>query len=92
MRTNCDDLADAFVTADERELVREWPVTLASVQVGVAHASAMHLDETFPWSELVGLLHRIVVPDRDGCVGRYDDSGLLGSWDVVRHWRRDEGE
>lgn len=85
MRTNRDDLADAFVTADERELVSEWPVTLTSVQVGVAYASAMHPDETFPGSELAWLLHRIVVPDRDGCVGRYDDSGLLCSRDVVRH-------
>jgi hypothetical protein len=91
VRANCDDLADAFVAADERELVSEWPVTIAGVQVGVAYASAMHLDETFPWSELVWLFHRIVVPDGDGCVGRYDDSGLLGSWDVVRHLRRDGG-
>jgi hypothetical protein len=85
VRTNCDDLADAFMTTDERELVSEWPVTLAGVQVSVTYASAMHLDQTFPRSELVWLLHRIVIPDRDGCVGRYDDSGLLGSWDVVRH-------
>lgn len=59
----------------------EWPVALAGAQVGVAYASAMHLDEVFSWSELVWLLHRIVVFETDGCIGRHDDSGLLGSWD-----------
>jgi len=85
VRANSDDFADAFVTADKREFVRKWPVTLAGVQVGVAYASAVHLDEALSWSELLWLLHRVVAPDADGCVGRYDDSGLLCSWDIRRH-------
>lgn len=90
MRANSDDFADAFVTADKWEFVRKWPVTLASVQVGVAYASAVHLDEALSWSELLWLLHRVVAPDADGCVGRYDDSGLLYSWDIRRHSRKEE--
>jgi hypothetical protein len=64
--TNSDDLADAFVTADKRKFVSEWPVALAGVQVGVAYAGAMHLYETLSWCELLWLFHRIVIPDGDG--------------------------
>ena len=85
MRANSDDFADAFVTANKREFARKWPVALAGVQVGVAYASAVHLDEALSWSELLRLLHRMVFPDADGCVGGYDDSGLLCPWDVMRH-------
>jgi hypothetical protein len=85
---NSDNFSDAFMTADEGELVSEWPVALAGMQVSVTHASAMHLDETFSRSELVRLLYRIVVLNGDGCVGRYDDRGRLGSWDVVRHLQK----
>jgi hypothetical protein len=80
---NSDDFSNAFMTADEGELVSEWPVALAGMQVSVTHSSAMHLDETFSRSKLVRLLYRIVVLDGDGCVGRYDDCGRLGCWDVV---------
>ena len=90
MRANSDDFTDAFVTPDKREFVRKWPVTLAGVQVGVAYAGAVHLDEALSWSELLWLLHRMVAPDADGCVGRYDDSGLLCSWDIRRHSQRKE--
>ena len=88
MRANSDDFADAFVTADKREFVRKWPVAKAGVQVGVAYASAVHLDEALSWSEFLWLLHRVVIPDADGCIGRHDNSGLLCSWDVMRHWKR----
>lgn len=44
VRANGNDIANTFVTADERELVRKRPVALAGVQVGVAHAGALHLE------------------------------------------------
>jgi hypothetical protein len=89
VRANSDDFADAFVTADKRQFVRKWPVAKAGVQVGVADASAVHLEEALSWSEFLRLLHRMVVPDADGCIGGYDESGLLCSWDaMMRHWRR----
>ncbi len=85
MCADSDDFTNAFVTTDEGEFVSKWPVALAGVQVRVAYASAIHLDETLSWSELLWLLHRIVVLDADGCIGRYDDGSLLSSWDVMTH-------
>jgi hypothetical protein len=63
---NGDDVTDTFVATDEGELVSKWPVALAGVQVRVAHSGALHLDEALSWGELVWLLHRMVIPDRDG--------------------------
>ena len=83
-----DGLTNAFVTADEWQFGSKWPGSLAGMQVRVADAIALHLDETFSWSELVWLLHRIVVFEIDGCVGRHDDSSSLGSWDVMRHLQK----
>jgi hypothetical protein len=57
------DVADPFVPTDEREFGRERPVTLAGVQVRVAHASALQLDETFSRGEFLRLLDWIVVLD-----------------------------
>ncbi len=86
------DVANPFVPADERDFGRERPVTLAGMQVRVAHASAMQLDETLSRSELLGLLDRIVMPDLYGRVVRHDDGGLLGLWDLWGHYyKREKG-
>ena len=66
MRANSYDVADTLVPADEREFGRERPVTLAGMQVCVTHASAMQLDETLSWCELLRLLDWIVMPDLYG--------------------------
>jgi hypothetical protein len=88
VRANGNYVANTFVATDKGELVRKRPVSLAGVQVGVAHAGAVHLNETLSRSELFGLLHRVVILDEDGCVGGYDESGLLGFGDVDRHYGR----
>jgi hypothetical protein len=54
----------------------------------VAHAGAVHLDETLSRSELLWLLHWMVILDEDGRVGGYDESGLLSFWDANGHYRR----
>ena len=59
------------------------------MQVRVAHAGAVHLDETLSRGELLWLLHRMVTLDEDGGVGGYDESGLLGFRyaDARRHYK-----
>ena len=61
MCANGYDVPDPFVPADEWEFARKRPVTFASMQVCVTHASAIHLDETFSRGELFRLLDRVVV-------------------------------
>ena len=68
MRANGYDVADPLVSADEREFGREWPVTLAGVQVRMTHASAMQLDQTLSRCELLRLFDRIVMLDLYGRV------------------------
>lgn len=62
------DIANSFVPTNEREFGLERPVALAGVQVCVAHASAMQLDETLSWGKFLRLLYWIVVPDLYGRV------------------------
>jgi hypothetical protein len=66
VRANSDDLANTFVATDEWELARKRPVAQAGMQVGVAHAGAVHLDETLSRFELFWLFHRMVILDEDG--------------------------
>ena len=54
----------------------------------MAHAGAVHLDETLSRGELLLLLHRMVILDNDGCIRGYDESGLLGFGDACSHYRR----
>jgi hypothetical protein len=90
--TNGDNLANAFVPPNEWELAREWPIAHTGVEVCVAHASAIHLEKTLSWSEVLWLLHRIVISDADRCVVRLNDSGLLCPWDVFGHCMSSESE
>ncbi len=86
VRTNGNDLTNTFMPTNEWELVRQGPVPLAGVQVRVAHAGTVHLNETLSRGELLGLLHRMVILDKDGRIGRYDESSLLGFGDANRHY------
>lgn len=67
-----------LVPADEGQLRLEWPVSLARVQVGMAHTGTLDLDEALAGCELRGLTDGMVVDDLQGRVGRLDDRGLLG--------------
>ena len=60
------------------------------MQVCVAHTGAVHLDETLSQGELLWLLHWMVILDKDGGIGGYDKSSLLGFRyaNASRHYRR----
>jgi hypothetical protein len=58
---------------------------LVGRSTSVAHARAMHLDETFAGLELFGLLYRVVFADFYGCSRLWDNGGGLDLWD--RHRR-----
>ena len=66
MCANSYNLADPLMPADEWEFGCKGPVALARVQVRVAYASAMQLDETLSRGELLRLLDRVVFPDLNG--------------------------
>ena len=71
-----------LVSSDQRELGLERPVALAGVEVGVADARAVHLDETLAGREVLWLPDGVVVANVDGLIGGDDDGGLLCLRDV----------
>ena len=93
LRVLCDgdDLADAFVSADERRRPLDGPVTPTEVEIGVADPGADHLDETLAECELGGLGDADVVLHHHGLLGSGDDGGELRLGDVVGHgWKARE--
>ena len=73
------------MATDEGELGLDGPVTVASVQVGVADTTAVELDETLAGGKLGGLLDRVVVDDLERLGRLLDDGGLLDFGDVEGH-------
>jgi hypothetical protein len=90
--TNGDNVADAFVASDEGKLARQRPITQTGVEICVAHASAVHLKKTLSRGEVIWLLHRMVIFNANRCVVGVDYSGLLNSWDLLRHRTSSERE
>ena len=69
------------MTANQGQLRGERPVVVAGVEVGVADAGAVELDETLAGGEVLGLLDGVVVDDGERRVGLLDDGRLLGLGD-----------
>lgn len=84
------------MSSNQRRHGWDGPVAVGSMQVRVAYASAMHLDETFAGFEVLRLSHRNVRLDLDFATGFLNDGGLLDLGDLyllgggdgrfVRHW------
>lgn len=84
MRADSDDAANTFVATDEGRLRWDGPVTLGGVQVRVAHARALHLDEALAWCEILRLLHGEVGLDFEGVdTALADDRRRLRLGDVL---------
>lgn len=90
MRRDGDDLADAFVPADEGRHRRYRPILPADVEIGVADAGADEFDEALARGEGSGLGDGDGVLEDEGLVGAGDECGDLGLGDGVRH--HDGGE
>ena len=76
------------MTTDKRGLGGNGPVALRGVKVGVAHTSALHLQEALSGSEVLRLGNGPVVDDLEGGAGVADHGGLHGLGDnvvAVRH-------
>ena len=82
VRADGDDLTDTLVAADQGPVRGKGPVALACVEVGVADARAVHLDETLAGREVLWLPDGVVVANVDGLIGGDDDGGLLCLRDV----------
>lgn len=89
MRADRHNDAHALVAADERRLGGDGPVALGGVQVGVADAGAVHLDEALAGLEVLGLGHGLVVHDLEGGARGADDGGghHFGDRVLRRHGR-----
>ena len=70
-----------LVATDERELRGEGPVAVLSMEVGMADARAVELDETLARGEVLGLLDGVVVDKLERGAGGLNDRGLLGLGD-----------
>ena len=71
------------MTTDEGGLGGNGPVTLSSVEIGVADTSALHLQEHLTGGEVIGLRDGPVVDDLEGRAGGAHDGGLHGLGDNV---------
>jgi len=81
-RTNGYNLANSFMTTDERRYGLDGPVAKCCVQVSVAHTGASHLDEAFVWLQVGNGLDWMFEGDADFGASRVYYSHLLGSGDV----------
>ena len=82
-----------LMAANQGQLSWDGPIAVARVQVGVAHAAVLELDETLPRSEFGRLLDRVVADDLERGVGGLDDGRHLSLGDVELrgHIREESG-
>lgn len=78
---NGNDFSNTLVASNERNLWWDGPVTLGSMEIGMAHSRAMETDKAFARGELVRLLHWIVISDLYSCTSGLDDGSLLNLGD-----------
>lgn len=76
-----NDDASTFVATNERQLSRNGPVTINSVEICVAHTREFDVHEHFIWTWLLNwnLL------ELDWSAGLLDDLRPLLLWDVLSH-------
>ena len=88
MVADSDDLADTLVAANQGGLRLERPVSKGGMQIRVADASAVKLDETFAGSKLCLSLDGVVVYYDHTAATLWDDCDFLGLWNGVKGHRK----
>lgn len=85
MFSDGDNLADTFVSTDNRGLGLQWPICFADVEICVTDPGTDHLDETFARPKIGWLCYGEVALDHHRLLGARYDCRNLSLWDLIGH-------